>query len=118
MNEENVSESLGGVVGRERVVDGADARGDEDGKDEGDDKVAADKDVHKDRVQHGDQPEAVPDRVDRVVRLVEELVHDVSEQEEVAGAAETERGQVRPPRARRGRSIRGLSHMRVHVKKT
>lgn len=84
VDKDGVADAPRRVVSRERVVRGAHGRGDEDGKDEGDDVVARDEDVDEDGVQDTDEGEAPADAVDDVGRVIEELIDDEAEQEDVA----------------------------------
>lgn len=77
VDKEGVQSSLGGVVSRERVVDGRHGREDKEGEDEGDDVVSGDPDVYEDGVQNRDEGESPPDTVNSIVRGVDELVDDL-----------------------------------------
>lgn len=66
------------------VVGGRDGGGDEASENEGDDVVARNEHVHKDRIEHADDGEAPADAVDCLGRVVKELVDDISEEEDVA----------------------------------
>lgn len=90
VDEDGVGEAARFVVSTERVVDRRDGRSDKQAKDERDDVVARDKDMDVDGIQHSDESEPPTDALNDVVRLIKELEHDETKQEQVDNAPRPE----------------------------